>query len=299
MGLRRAYRKWKIRQSQRDASKPPAPAPQSLPDRRQAIYLGNQTLLTETFFGRKIYLDASDVSLTPHIIWDGRWEPWVTSFFQREIKPGHVFVDIGANCGFFSVLAADLVGPDGAVIALEPQARLARLVRNSMHVNGFDRFARCIPVAVGEKAETARLAKSDFLSGSASLVGLRYSEDSSETVTVEPLTQILEQAEHLLQRALPPDVIKIDAEGYEWMIWNGARDLFARCPRLVICMEFSPMRYLELEQSPIAFLQAIMADGFSISRLDQKSREHPVSESEMETIADPSGQTDLILRKAS
>src|SRR6187431_1098616 len=91
-----------FRRAERIANEGQVQPPQEKP--RFCQYMGNNTLLTETYFGRKIYLDSEDLSLTPHIAYEGRWEPWVTEFFVREVGQGDVFIDIGANCGFFSIL---------------------------------------------------------------------------------------------------------------------------------------------------------------------------------------------------
>lgn len=71
------------------------------PRTRQVWYVGKNTLLTETWFRRRIYLDSMDTSLTPTIARSGKWEPPVTDFLHSELKRGDLFMDIGPNCGFF------------------------------------------------------------------------------------------------------------------------------------------------------------------------------------------------------
>lgn len=274
-------------------------APVSILRQRPVAYVGNDTILTETAFGHKIYLDASDASLTPHIIWHGRWEPWVTDFYIRELRAGMTFFDIGANCGFFSLLGAHLVGPDGAVLAIEPQEKLFKLIQKSTFVNGFNSFTKPYQMAVGQNSNVEELAKSDFLAGSASLVGLGTYTDNVEKVQVEPLTEIVRRASEDFGREILPDMMKIDVEGYEEEAWLGARDVFARCGALTVCLEFSPLRYDELGSSPENFLSMIRQDGFDVFLLDHKSKEHPV-EGQIETqILSRGGQSDLILRKCA
>ena len=48
------------------------------------------------------------------------YEPLLTGYFVEHLRPGAVFVDVGANCGYFSMLAAGLVGPSGRVFSFEP-----------------------------------------------------------------------------------------------------------------------------------------------------------------------------------
>ena len=264
------------------------------------VYVGDGTVLAETFFGSKIYVDGHDASVAPHIIRDGQWEPWLADFIMRELKPGQTFVDIGANCGFYALLAAHIVGQSGTVVAIEPQGRLAKLIRRSLFVNGFDSFAHCLPMAIGQVAATANLDKSDFLAGSASIAGVGKFHDSSEAVTVKPLADALSEAGEFenLNREIRPDVIKIDSEGYEWYIWQGASDFFASCDKLLICLEFSPMRYAVLGDNPAEFLDRILADGFSISVVGPDSREKQLDSAQIADLAKVEyGHADLVLRK--
>ena len=64
-------------------------------------------------------------------IYFNKTEPEQAEAMQRELKPGYVFFDIGANVGYYSILASKLVGPNGSVVALEPAVRnLAFLERH-------------------------------------------------------------------------------------------------------------------------------------------------------------------------
>jgi FkbM family methyltransferase len=123
-----------------------------------------------------------------------------------ELKPGDVFVDIGANCGLFVVFAARKVGPRGRVIAIEPlPPMLARLKFNAA-ANGFANVS-VFETAVGEAAGKATIHVSSSQFGHASLVG---TEGAELTVPVTPLLSIIETAG--VQRI---DALKIDIEGYE------------------------------------------------------------------------------------
>ena len=124
----------------------------------------------------------------------------------KDLKPGDVFVDIGANCGLFSVFAARKVGPTGRVIAIEPlPAMLARL-RFNVAANGFTNVMVC-PTAVGAQPGEARIHVSTKQYGHASLVG---TEGEELTVPVTPLLSIVESA-----GVMRIDALKIDIEGFE------------------------------------------------------------------------------------
>jgi FkbM family methyltransferase len=261
-------------------------------------YMGNNTLLTETYFGRKIYLDSEDLSLTPHIAYEGRWEPWVTEFFLREVRPGDVFIDIGANCGFFSILAAHLVGPTGFVVAFEPQKKLATLVSNSLMINGFDSYSRVQTVAVGEDVGEATLGHVGTLRGSASLTpGFGDGTTLSDQVKVRPLDLALADVAQSAGRPVVPTVMKIDVEGYEFSVWKGMKNVLAECRDLTILLEFAPIRYGSLGQDGSDFVKAMVEEGFTLSVLQFDSTERALSSNTVEDIMQSDHCVDLILRR--
>src|SRR4030042_2427827 len=82
------------------------------------------------------------------------YEPWETSIVKRELKPGHVFVDVGAHIGYYTVLASGLVGPGGHVHAFEPAPEnYAVLLKN---------VASLINVTSYRMAASLRAGQADF-----------------------------------------------------------------------------------------------------------------------------------------
>jgi FkbM family methyltransferase len=61
----------------------------------------------------------------------GMWEPYVRQVLRSVLKPGSVFVDVGAHIGYYTTLAAGIVGPDGLVLAVEPDERNIKLLRRN------------------------------------------------------------------------------------------------------------------------------------------------------------------------
>ncbi len=110
----------------------PAAGPAAPPPARQAVYVGNNTALTRTVHGHKMLVDSRDISLTPHLLLDGDWEPWIAKVVRRHVRPGTVAVDVGSNCGFYSLLLAEGVGPTGRLFAFEGNPRMAELTRKNL-----------------------------------------------------------------------------------------------------------------------------------------------------------------------
>jgi len=81
--------------------------------------VGPRRRLARTYFGGVMSCDLGD--FIGNIIYHfGVWEPHVSAYIQSRLKPGDAFCDIGANIGYYSLLASRAVGPRGAVIAVGP-----------------------------------------------------------------------------------------------------------------------------------------------------------------------------------
>jgi FkbM family methyltransferase len=123
----------------------------------------------------------------------------------RNLQPGDVFVDAGANCGVFSAYAARAIGPAGRVISIEPNPVMLSRLRFNIAANGFGNVT-VIEAALGETEGTANLRVPASNYGGASL----DNETGGLQVRVMTLAAALQAAgvDHV-------DMLKIDIEGYE------------------------------------------------------------------------------------
>jgi FkbM family methyltransferase len=80
----------------------------------------------------------SDEWISPSIERYGIWEPYETEVILRNLREGDVFVDIGANIGYYSVIAASAVGDNGKVFAFEPDPTNYDLLEQNIAANGFE-----------------------------------------------------------------------------------------------------------------------------------------------------------------
>jgi FkbM family methyltransferase len=267
---------------------------------RLNVYVGDKTLLSRTNYGALVYLDSMDISLTRHMIDSGSWEPWLAQFFKRELLEGDHFIDIGANCGYFTLLAAQRVGTSGAVVAFEPQEKLAKLLKKSISINGFSDFAIVMQNAIGELDSTALLGKISHDRGTSSLmVGFGDGVEPSETVKVLPLTSAIQNSATALDKAIAPTVMKIDVEGYEYFVWRGMQDIVKQNNLRLIVLEFAPDRYISQGQDPYLFISEIKSAGYKISVLVHNGVEIDFDDNAVKNIFDKEGQVDLVLRKLS
>ncbi|NJM06466.1 FkbM family methyltransferase [Candidatus Gracilibacteria bacterium] len=167
------------------------------------------------------------------------------------LRPGTVFVDVGANIGYYSMLAAHAVCPNGKVIACEPDADNCALLRSSRAHNGFA-SVYVYELAVAERNGTVTIGMDDS-NGMIDRDTAAFSFDVRSACLDE-----------LLCAEPQVDVVKIDIEGAEGRALMGMRGLLARC-RPTLFVEFTPR--LLPQSSGInaeAFLDALRANGYAL-----------------------------------
>ncbi len=160
------------------------------------------------------------------------YEPHVTQCLRPRLPEGGVFVDVGANIGYFSLLAASLVRARGRVIAIEPRAENVELLRRSAERNGFVQI-ELHTCAAAERAGELAYAPSSAMRSNGRIV--RDEEAASATLPrVEAVV-----LDDLLRDVARIDVVKLDIEGSEPRALEGMGDLLAR-HRPAVLSEFNP-----------------------------------------------------------
>ena len=106
--------------------------------------------------GKKMYLDLSDRVHCEILYATGIWEKDVTAYLMKLIEGGMVVIDIGANVGYYTLLAAEKVGGHGKVFAFEPEPSRYALLEKNVRINGLKNVI-LVQQAVSNKTGTARL----------------------------------------------------------------------------------------------------------------------------------------------
>jgi hypothetical protein len=114
--------------------------------------------------GPTLWVDERDRALAPWLIHYGYWESWVTVALARRLKPGVRFVDVGANFGYYTVMAA---AAGATVFALEPNRAVAKLVQRSLDDNALGGLV--VQAAAGADRKQAMLRWREGDMGGASL----------------------------------------------------------------------------------------------------------------------------------
>lgn len=192
----------------------------------------------------------------------GTFEPFEVDLFKQAVKEGMTVLDIGANIGFYSLLAARLVGPRGKVYAFEPDPRTTASLRENLRANGLPN------VTVIQKAASDQSGLREFkLSRTASHSGL-YSSMSPESVLGTIRVETVAVDEVLLRESV--DVIKLDAEGEEAAVLKGLRRTLERSPRAQLFVEFNPVSLGAAGVAPDAFLDDLRSLFGNVCLIDQK-----------------------------
>ncbi|HEX8143164.1 MAG TPA: FkbM family methyltransferase [Pyrinomonadaceae bacterium] len=244
----------------------------------QTLYLGDKTALCRVLGKYIMFVDTEDIGITPHLCFNGYWESWITMALAQAVKPGWRAIDIGANHGYYTLIMADAVGADGAVLAVEPNPRLAELLKRNIDVNGFPRSTRLLSKAISD--ESASRVTFVIPEGNRSMNGTLCGAGAPGDKVFEVETTTLDEAVKDWPRV---DFIKIDAEGAEEGIWRGMQRTLEQNPAITIIMEVNALKY----RDPRAFIRQILDAEFSLRYIDYESNVKEVSEEQL--VSNPSG----------
>jgi FkbM family methyltransferase len=178
--------------------------------------------------GVPLVLDATE--FTPlELYFGGRlYEAATTRYFVSSLSRGNVFVDIGANHGYFSMLAAAIVGDAGRVVAFEPNPAVFAQLETHVKLNGFERRITLSPIALSDAPDPAARF---FVSQAVGNSGLSSLSPPAETLAAGGLSE-----EHTIPVCVDTfdswlaasgltrvDLLKMDVEGNEARTIAGMR----------------------------------------------------------------------------
>jgi len=186
------------------------------------------------------------------------------------LKPGGSFLDIGANIGYFSLLAAGLVGTSGQVIAIEPIPRTSAHLRANIALNGFTQV-RVEQLALGAAAGSLELhlppaeMHQDYL-----ITGLAIPGWDSLAVPCTTLDEAF--ATWQLPRI---DLVKLDVEGGEPQVIRGGRAVLSSGRVRALVCEISGVHLAQVDMTPQTIVDDLAALGFRHARLGGNGRIAP------------------------
>jgi FkbM family methyltransferase len=213
-----------------------------------------------------VFVDKSEPEFGKTISEFGNWEPHLGMILREHLRAGDVFVDVGANVGVMSFLAAKLVGPTGKIIAFEPDAENAKMFLRGVLENNFGAFVRLYQFALADRQSLFAL------------------EGSSNTYLVDPddSQRIVQSvvADEILRVEARIDFIKIDIEGYEPHALSGLRGILAQRRPMVLC-EFNPRCLRDhAGKSVELFARELFELSTNICAIEYSGRQNPLTKAE-------------------
>lgn len=189
----------------------------------------------------------------------GTWEPDLAAFLRRSLRPGDVFVDVGANVGCMTALASRCVGPGGAVVAVEPAPDVIEALQDTIARNALTNV-RLVPCAVSDReGEVTLFAGPRHNVGLTATVAHRGLREHGR-VRAAPLGALLTREE--LGRAR---LIKVDVEGAEDRALAGMLDCIGGLSRdAELVVELSPTWWSDPALRPIDVLRPFLDRGFHV-----------------------------------
>ena len=235
-------------------------------DRIHTVPLPDGTILCRVLGRYKIYVDAADTSLAPHLMLEGFWQYWITAFLCRNLDRGETAYDLEAGYGYFSLLMSELVGVQGRVVALEYNPWLFELLRRNVSLNGRDATVVTHRLIVANKAAAAKELPARLVGpsiGNSQAVQFRR---SSATSCIAPA---------MTMDGLEPgsaDLVRVSAMALEQGALQGMQGLMNRSPSLKIIVEFDVDRC----PNPQEMLNGLAAR-YPLRFIDHDGRAKPIT----------------------
>lgn len=246
-----------------------------------SAYLGDSVVLTTLYTGHRLFVDSRDISVAPALMLDGCWEPETTEVFGRLLRPTDTVIDIGANVGYYGIIASAVVDPQvgGSIHMVEANPNLAGLIEKSIEASGLEAVASVCTYAVSDQSGTVELHVPQHLWGSSYVEGfddeLRQSLEGAqdgplklaEVMQVPAITLDELAARRGIEKV---DLIKIDIEGHEEAAYEGMSQIIeANRDGLRLLLEFSSRQY----DDPVGFFDRITNDFSTVQVLQPGSNE--------------------------
>jgi FkbM family methyltransferase len=193
--------------------------------------------------GREFRLPAADLSLVPHLLEHRSWEPHITRYLTQNLTPDDVFIDVGANLGFFTILCAPLVS---RVIAFEPVSLSHRYCKANIALNGLTNVD-LFQCGLWSENTTANIKTDTSNMGGASISrdGSAFGVESIRCVSLDSMIASGEASVPSIA------IIKMDIEGAELFALEGMKASLEK---------FRPKIVMELNRPAMSRFNTTVAD---------------------------------------
>jgi len=215
-------------------------------------------------------LDLRDRGVSRSLFCFGFIEKFETELIEKVLRKGDTFLDIGANLGYYTLIAAKIVGNEGKVFAFEPESNNFALLKRNVEMNGFKNIV-LVNKAISNKSGKAKLflSKERNVFGGHSLYNnewLNAKENDFVTVDIITLDEFFKDYDGDI------DIIKMDIEGAEGLALQGMQNLLRKNKNVKIFTEFSPIGLKASPIGPKEYLNMLMNFGFKIYEINEEKK---------------------------
>lgn len=183
-------------------------------------------------------------------------EETTLGIMARLLREGDTVLDIGANIGSFTVCAALCVGDSGSVVAFEPDPRTAQILAKNLKRHNVASWAQITPAAIGNRLGKTSIIQfdNDLVTGQGVAPERFFPGHIAATIEVDIVT-----LDSMITG--PVDLIKIDVEGYELDVLEGAERVLKNSPQAILIVELNPASQRAADHSPEELCGSLMRDG--------------------------------------
>ena len=220
-----------------------------------------------TVLNHQMYVNPRDEPLGRSLATQGVYEAYETDLFRSAVKDGMTVIDIGANVGYYTLLAAERVGKTGCVLAFEPDPGNYSLLGKNVELNGYTNV-KTHPKAVSDSSGHVTLYVDGTNYGNRSFAKGNIVVDGG---AIEAETTSLDEFCATHGNINQIDVLKIDAQGAEGLILKGAMETL-RNSTPKIFMEFEPGMLRNIGTDPLALLCDFERLGYDCRLIDYETK---------------------------
>ncbi|MFQ5513649.1 MAG: FkbM family methyltransferase [Myxococcota bacterium] len=228
-------------------------------DRRLRQRLTAREIVVE---GHRLTLDPED-SLRLSVM--GCYQPGATALLKRRVRTGAIVVDVGAHIGYFTLLLARCVGPEGRVYAFEPDAESFALLERNVAANGYQNVV-LEHAAVGSRSGRLRMFRSQ--------------DNAADHRTYDPgdprrgaEVRSVSLDEYFRDREEEIALVKIDVQGFETVVLAGMKRLVEQKAISDLLIEFWPEGLSSAGSRPRDLLDALAGCGYRIWEIEEAGGE--------------------------
>lgn len=180
-------------------------------------------MLIKLAYNGYLTISSRDLSIMPTLVTTGMFEVPLTKYFLSQIKSGFTVVDVGANVGYFTILASKLVGNTGKVIGFEANSELVSIIKDNLAMNWLTENTTILNKAVYSENKVLRFLSSERFHAYSSIHEKPKDDNLIDAYSSKDVNAVsLDSELHDIRQI---DLLKIDIEGGEYQAFLGMMGL--------------------------------------------------------------------------